>query len=32
MTPNGEGTPMALVDLIKARYMALEHAQKAGAA
>ncbi len=30
--PNGEGTPMALVDLIKARYMALEQAQKAGAA
>lgn len=30
--PNGEGTPMALVDLIKARYMALEQAQKASAA
>lgn len=30
--PNGEGTPMALVDLIKARYMALEQSQKAGAA
>jgi hypothetical protein len=30
--PNGEGQPMALVDLIKARYMALEQAQKASAA
>lgn len=30
--PNGEGTPMALVDLIKARYMALEQALRAGAA
>ena len=30
--PNGEGQPMALVDLIKARYMALEQAEKASAA
>jgi hypothetical protein len=26
--PNAEGVPVALVDLIKARYMELEHAQK----
>jgi hypothetical protein len=30
--PNGEGVPVALVDLIKARYLALEQAQKASAA
>lgn len=30
--PNGEGQPMALVDLIKARYLAIEQAQKASAA
>jgi hypothetical protein len=30
--PNGEGQPMALVDLIKARYLAIEAAQKARAA
>jgi len=30
--PNGEGTPMALVDLIKARYLAIEQTQKAAVA
>ena len=30
--PDGDGVPVALVDLIKARYLALEQAQKASAA